>query len=186
MAGVSVDEPAGTLGLTGRVRALGEPDRIASCWRKPVLLQGIDHVATITNDGDRLKAFYVDVFEATVERDGPEFPGGPRMIILNLGPGSELNVFEIEDNEEADRQTPMFGRGRLDHIGLHAADLETFSEIRERLITAGAADRVVTEFGRKLSLFFRDPDEMECEVLVANPDADPDDLRFGTRSPRFD
>ena len=80
----------------------------------------------------------------------------------------------------------MFGRGRLDHIGLHAADLDTFAEIRHRLIACGAADRVVTVFGRKRSLFFRDPDEMECEVLVANPDVDPDQLVFGERSPRFD
>ena len=151
-----------------------------------MLLQGIDHVATITNDGDRLKQFYIEVFDATIERDGPEFPGGPRMIIINLADGTELNVFEIDDNSETDRQTPMFGRGRLDHIGLHAADLATFDEIRERLIARGAADRIVTVFGRKLSLFFRDPDQMECEVLVANPDADPDNLTFGERSARFD
>jgi catechol 2,3-dioxygenase-like lactoylglutathione lyase family enzyme len=150
-----------------------------------MLLQGIDHVATITNDGDRLKEFYVDVFDATVERDGPEFPGGPRMIIINLGPGTELNVFEIADNDEASRQTPMFGRGRLDHVGLHAANIDTFATIRERLMDRGAADDVVTVFGRKLSLFFRDPDRMECEVLVANPDADAENLTFGERSPRF-
>jgi len=107
------------------------------------------------------------------------------MIILNLAPGSELNVFEIDGNEEANRQTPMFGRGRIDHIGLHAADLDSFGEIRDRLIAAGASDRIVTEFGRKLSIFFRDPDGMEGEVLVANPDADPGDLRFGTPSTRF-
>ena len=150
-----------------------------------MLLQGIDHVATITNDGDRLKQFYVDVFDATVEHDGPEFPGGPRMLIINIGPGTELNVFEIDGNDQADVQTPMFGRGRLDHIGFHAANLETFGEIRSRLIAAGAADRIVTQFGRKLSLFFRDPDELECEVLVANPNADPDNLQYGP-SPLFD
>ncbi len=150
-----------------------------------MLLQGIDHVATITNDGDQLKQFYVDVFDAAIESDGPEYPGGPRMIIINLVEGSELNVFEIQDNTQADQQTPMFGRGRIDHIGFHAADLEAFAEIRDRLIEAGAADRVVTEFGRKLSIFFRDPDQMEGEVLVANPDADLDNLRFGTPSPRF-
>ena len=82
-----------------------------------MLLQGIDHVATITNDGDRLKQFYVDVFGATIEKDGPEYPGGPRMIIINLAEGSELNVFEIEGNTQAEHQTPMFGRGRIDHIG---------------------------------------------------------------------
>ncbi|MGI9615319.1 MAG: VOC family protein [Acidimicrobiales bacterium] len=150
-----------------------------------MLLQGIDHVATITNDGDRLKQFYVEVFDATIERDGPEFPGGPRMIIINLASGTELNVFEIEGNSQADNQTPMFGRGRIDHVGLHAADLDSFSRIRDRLIAAGASDRVVTQFGRKLSIFFRDPDQMEGEVLVANPDADPDNLQFGVPSPRF-
>ena len=150
-----------------------------------MLLQGIDHVATITNDGDRLKQFYVDVFGATIEKDGPEYPGGPRMIIINLAEGSELSVFEIEGNTQAEHQTPMFGRGRIDHIGLHAADLETFAEIRDRLISARASDRIVTEFGRKLSIFFRDPDQMEGEVLVENADADPRDLHFGTPSPRF-
>ena len=151
-----------------------------------MLLSGIDHVATITNDSDRLQRFYVDVFGATIERDGPEFPGGPRMTIINIGPSTELNVFQIEDNAEADRQTPMFGRGRIDHLGLLAASIDEFDEIRRRLMAEGATDGVVTEFGRKLSLFFRDPDAMECEVLVANPDADPDDLRFGTPSPRYE
>ena len=150
-----------------------------------MLLQGVDHVATITMDADRLKQFYIDVFGATIERDGPEFPGGPRMVIINLAEGSELNVFEIEGNTEGERQTPMFGRGRIDHIGLHAADLDSFGEIRDRLIARGASDRIVTEFGRKLSIFFRDPDMMEGEVLVANPDVDLDNLRFGSPSPRF-
>jgi catechol 2,3-dioxygenase-like lactoylglutathione lyase family enzyme len=150
-----------------------------------MLTSGLDHVATITADGDRFKKFYADVFGATVERDGPEFPGGPRMLIINVGPETELNVFEIDDNTEADRQTPMFGRGRIDHIGLHAADLDSFDEIRGRLMVERATDGVVTEFGRKISLFFRDPDQMECEVLVANPDADLENLRFGTPSPRY-
>ncbi|MDH3705054.1 MAG: VOC family protein [Acidimicrobiia bacterium] len=150
-----------------------------------MLLSGIDHAATITADSDRLQRFYVEVFGATIERDGPEFPGGPRMTIINIGPSTELNVFEIEGNDEADRQTPMFGRGRIDHLGLYTASIDDFDEIRRRLMDAGATDGVVTEFGRKLSLFFRDPDAMECEVLVANPDADPDDLRFGTPSDRY-
>ena len=134
-----------------------------------MLTDGIDHVATITNDGDRLIQFYTDIFEATVESDSPEFPGGPRMIILNVGPATELNVFQIDDNDQADHQTPMFGRGRIDHLALHASSPEAFGEIRDRLMAAGASDGTVTDFGRKISLFFRDPDQMECEVLIANP-----------------
>ena len=135
-----------------------------------MLTQGLDHVAVITNDSDQLQSFYIGMFGATVESDGEEFPGGPRMTVINIGPATELNVFEIDDNEQADHQTPMFGRGRLDHIGLHAASLEDFGEIRSRLMAAGATDGTVTDFGRKLSLFFRDPDRMECEVLVTNPE----------------
>ena len=35
-----------------------------------MLTQGLDHVAVITNDSDRLQAFYIDMFAATVESDG--------------------------------------------------------------------------------------------------------------------
>ena len=52
-------------------------------------------------------------------------------------------------------------------------------------MAAGATDGIVTVFGRKLSLFFRDPDRMECEVLVANPDFDPENAIFGEQSARF-
>ena len=159
-------------------------ERYALLMNQNPLAGGMDHVATITNDADRLQRFYIDVFGATIERDGPEFPGGPRMTVINLG-SSELNVFEIEQNSEADRQVPMFGRGRIDHIGVRAASLETFEEIRGRLVSHGASDGTVTEFGRKISIFFRDPDQMECEVLFDNPDLDPDDLHFGTPSARY-
>jgi catechol 2,3-dioxygenase-like lactoylglutathione lyase family enzyme len=90
--------------------------------------------------------------------------------IIKLGPCSELNVFHIEGNHEADRQVPMFGRGRLDHFALQAASLEAFEEIRRRLIARGATDEFVTDFGPMLSLFFRDPDGLEGEVCVEDPD----------------
>ena len=37
----------------------------------------------------------------------------------------------------------------------------------------GASDAFVTDFGPILSLFFRDPDGLEGEVCVTNPDAVP-------------
>jgi catechol 2,3-dioxygenase-like lactoylglutathione lyase family enzyme len=138
-----------------------------------MLLKGLNHVAIITNDTERLHAFYEDVFDANVLRDGSEKAdgGGVRMSIVNIGPYSELNLFQIDGNTEADRQTPMFGRGRIDHLALQAESLEAFETIRERLIERGAADRFVTDFGPILSVFFRDPDGLECEVCVENPDA---------------
>lgn len=137
-----------------------------------MLLNGVNHVAIITGDTDRLHAFYREVFDATVSRDMAEGPG-MRLSFVDVGPSTELNVFEIEGNDESQRQTPMFGRGRIDHLGLQAASKEAFDLIRDRLMARGSTDGFVTDFGPILSLFFRDPDGLEGEVCVANPDARP-------------
>ena len=150
-----------------------------------MLLSGIDHVAILTADTDRLCAFYEEVFGAAV--DGEVRPDdGTRLTFLKIGPTSELNVFELQGNSEASRQTPMFGRGRIDHLGLRAPSLEAFDTIRDRLIERGCTDGFVTDFGPVLSLFFRDPDGMEGEVCVANPDAVPGHLNPpGTPAARY-
>ena len=134
-----------------------------------MLLNGINHVALISKDVDRLRAFYTEVFDAEV---GPTKPhgedSGETMTMIRIGPHTELNVFTIEGNTEPDRQTPMWGRGRLDHFGLQAASTEAFETIRQRLIEHGASDGEVNDFGAVRSVFFRDPDGLEGEVLVAN------------------
>ncbi len=150
-----------------------------------MLLDGVNHVAIITNDAARLHRFYEEVFDATISPNADEGPG-LRLTMIDIGDGRELNVFEIEGNTEADRQTPMFGRGRIDHIGLQAASLEAFETIRDRLMARGAADSFVTDFGPVLSVFFTDPDGLEGEVLVANPDAKPGVLNPpGTPAARY-
>ena len=150
-----------------------------------MLLDGFNHVATLTNDTARLVAFYADVFGAEViaqDGDGAGFT----LTAIQVGPQSELNVFEITGNDEATRQTPMFGRGRLDHLALQAASLDAFDEIRRRLVARGSADGFVTDFGPVLSLFFTDPDGLEGEVCVANPDAVPGVLNPpGTPAARY-
>ncbi|HZP30130.1 MAG TPA: VOC family protein [Acidimicrobiia bacterium] len=140
-----------------------------------MLLDGFNHVAILTNDSSRLHAFYEEVFDATVMRDGAPVPDDAplKLSFIYVGPHSELNVFEVEGNEEAKRQTPMFGRGRIDHLALQADSIESFETVRDRLIARGASDGFVTDFGPILSLFFRDPDGLECEVCVENPDAVP-------------
>jgi catechol 2,3-dioxygenase-like lactoylglutathione lyase family enzyme len=133
-----------------------------------MLLDGVNHVAWLSKDVERLGRFYADVFEAEV---GPTRPHGQEpgetMTVIRIGPHTELNIFVIAGNTEADRQTPMWGRGRLDHVGLQAASREAFAVIRERLVAAGASDGTVNDFGAVHSMFFRDPDGLEGEVLVA-------------------
>ncbi|MFC9556708.1 VOC family protein [Rhodococcus sp. NPDC056960] len=133
-----------------------------------MLLDGINHVAWISKDAARLGRFYAEVFDADV---GPTRTHGDdgteTMTSIRIGPHTELNIFVIEGNTEAERQTPMWGRGRIDHVGLQAASQEAFTAIRQRLIDTGASDGTINDFGAVQSIFFRDPDGLEGEVLVA-------------------
>ena len=132
-----------------------------------MLLDGINHIAWISKDVARLGRFYAEVFDADV---GPTRPHGQdgkeTMTIIRIGTHTALNIFVIEGNTEADRQTPMWGRGRIDHFGLQAASPEAFATIRQRLIDKGASDGTVNDFGTVHSIFFRDPDGLEGEVLI--------------------
>jgi catechol 2,3-dioxygenase-like lactoylglutathione lyase family enzyme len=149
-----------------------------------MLLDGFDHVAVITADTGRFVGFYRDVFGAEVI--GRMDDGPLRLTLVRVGPHSEFNVFEVDGNDQAAHQVPMFGRGRLDHMGLRASSLEAFATIRADLMARGASDGFVTDFGHVLSVFFRDPDGLEGEVCVANPDAVPGVLNPpGTPSSRF-
>ncbi|MGH9070979.1 MAG: VOC family protein [Acidimicrobiales bacterium] len=130
-----------------------------------MLLDGVNHIAWVSKDVDRLCKFYEQVFEAVI---GPTRSHGPgeTMTVIDIGPATQLNVFVIEGNTEAERQTPMWGRGRIDHVGLAAASEAAFGTIRDHLVESGASDGTVTDFGGALSIFFRDPDGLEGEVLL--------------------
>lgn len=136
-----------------------------------MLLDGVDHVACLTHDPAALGAFYAAVFDAEIgptQRHGQD--GEETMTVMRIGPHTELNVFTVPSSDEADRQTPMWHRGRLDHLGLRASSYATFATIRERLVAHGASDGTVNDFGSAWSMFFRDPDGLEGEVLVPKAD----------------
>ena len=132
------------------------------------LLSGLNHVAFLSADIDRLKDFYGRVFDATCVLD-EVLPHGPwdgaRHAFIDVGGGCVLHPFEATDKDSPWLQKmPIFDRGRLDHIALQAASLEAFEDIKQRLVAAGASDGTVTDFGHVVSVFFRDPDGMEAEV----------------------
>jgi catechol 2,3-dioxygenase-like lactoylglutathione lyase family enzyme len=128
------------------------------------LVDGINHLAFITKDFDRLADFYRRMFGAEVVLDIVSHDHRHGMI--EIGPSCVLHAFEIADSPHTEPGQQILDRGRIDHLAINAASKEAFDAVRERLVAEGAAEGTVTDFGAILSLFFRDPDGMEAEVCV--------------------
>jgi catechol 2,3-dioxygenase-like lactoylglutathione lyase family enzyme len=129
------------------------------------MLNGINHIGTVTRDLDRLVRFYCDLFGAEVALDLTEH--GLRHVALEIGPTTVLHPFEI--GSAPDTFQPMFERGQLDHLALNAASENAFRELRKRAIAAGASDGVVRDFGPMWSFSYDDPDGGEHEVIWVKP-----------------
>ena len=127
---------------------------------------GFNHVATLTPDLDRLVRFYHDAFGAVVTFEMDATPDHPRMIIIDLGGGSAMNIFETTPDEIIGDRRRQGGRGAIDHYGLAVDSLATLEATRDRLVAAGAEIGEIQKLGDEWSLFFRDPDGMELEVCA--------------------
>ncbi|MEY2401844.1 MAG: hypothetical protein QOJ08_1955, partial [Ilumatobacteraceae bacterium] len=56
-----------------------------------MLLDGVNHVAVLTRDTERLSRFYTDVFDAPPART-IEQQAGFKLSLIDIGDGRELNV----------------------------------------------------------------------------------------------
>ena len=129
------------------------------------ITSGFNHVATLTTDLDRFKAWYVEVFDAETVFEMDERDDHPRMAIVDLGGGAALNVFEVAEGEMIGDRRRIGGRGNIDHFGIAVPDLPTLEKVRDRLTAAGADIGELQNLGGDTwSLFFRDVDGMELEV----------------------
>ncbi|MDT3442464.1 MULTISPECIES: VOC family protein [unclassified Pseudofrankia] len=125
---------------------------------------GFNHIATLTADMDRIVKFYADAFGAEVTFEMDARDDHPRMVILDLGGGAALNVFETSTDDIIGDRRRQGGRGPIDHFGLAVDSLETLEATRDRLRELGADIGEIQRLGSEWSLFFRDPDGMELEV----------------------
>jgi catechol 2,3-dioxygenase-like lactoylglutathione lyase family enzyme len=130
------------------------------------LLQDLHHLTLLTEDMDRLIAFYDRVFEARVTVDIEE--EGLRHAFIEVGPHTVLHPFQVPGVELPAPQ-PMFQRGRLDHFALNAASEDAFWELHRRVVAEGASDGVVTDMGSLLNFTFTDPDGGRHEVVWLKP-----------------
>ena len=127
---------------------------------------GFNHVATLTSNMDRTVEFYRKAFDAEVQFEMDARDDHPRMTILDLGGGAALNVFEVPESEIIGNRRKLGGRGAIDHYGIAVESKEILEQMRDRLVAAGAEIGEIQRLGSEWSLFFRDPDGMELEVLA--------------------
>lgn len=131
------------------------------------LTTGFNHIATLTTDLDRCKAWYAQVFDAETVFEMEARDDHPRMAIIELGAFAALNVFEVDAASIVGEQRRIGGRGAIDHFALAVADRATLDAVRDRLAAAGADIGDVQNLGGDTwSLFFRDVDGMELEVCA--------------------
>src|SRR4051794_10243712 len=130
------------------------------------ITNGFNHVATLTTDIERHADFYQRVFGAQITFQMDATPDHPRMFILDLGGGAALNVFEVDDSEMIGEQRRQGGRGAIDHFGISVDSLGTLEQVKQRLLDAGADIGEIQRLGTEWSLFFRDVDGMELEVVA--------------------
>jgi catechol 2,3-dioxygenase-like lactoylglutathione lyase family enzyme len=139
-----------------------------------VLVDGVHHLTFLTEDMDRLAAFYVRVFDAEFTLDMTE--EGVRHTFLKVGPTTVLHPFQFLDGPDPPPPAPMFARGRLDHFALLAPSEEAFVELRRRIEAEGAADGDVRDMGSLWIMGYFDPDGAAHEVMLQRPGFDETDV----------
>jgi catechol 2,3-dioxygenase-like lactoylglutathione lyase family enzyme len=136
----------------------------------------VSHVAILTPGLDRFRAFYEDVIGlrtlAVLRMTQPPLL---RHAFLAVSDATVMHVFEQPGYDPVAEGigTEIGRRGRLDHVGFFVADVDALTTVRDRLVTAGASEGVVTSLGPVLSVHFRDPDGFEGEINAVNLDFDP-------------
>ena len=130
------------------------------------ITSGFNHVATLTPDLDRFKAWYNQVFDAETMFEMDAREDHPRMAIVELGAGAALNVFETDEESLIGERRTVGARGAIDHFGIAVADLATLELVRDHLLAADAEIGEIQQLGGEWSLFFRDVDGMELEVCA--------------------
>ena len=139
---------------------------------------GVSHVAVVTADLDRFRAFYEDTIGLETTIVFGAGPGHARQAVIAAA-NVMLHVFEIAGFDPAPQgfDPAMFERGRLDHIGFTVTDEAALIALRDRLLAVGASSGNIRHLGPMLSVRFHDPDGLEGEIHCLDPSYDPSTLR---------
>ena len=125
---------------------------------------GLNHVEVVTPDVDRITDFYVRVFDG-VRVDVPVPPGAARAAVVRLGLRSGIAFVEVNsDHPDVEGSQAQLRRGHVDHLAIDAPTPEALEQARQRLVTHGAGDGALRDYGPMVCVSFHDPDGMASEV----------------------
>jgi len=94
------------------------------------MLSGVDHVATITEDLDRLAEFYLRIFDTEMVLD-VTIPSVGRNAFIPIGGPAKLHAWEVEGTKPSDFGSEIFDR--VDHLALAVDSHDDFKEGRPAL-----------------------------------------------------
>ena len=136
---------------------------------------GLGQIAINTSDLNRFRAFYEDVLGLShVISLRMTHPPHVRYSVFAVGPDAALLAFEVPDDQRV-AEGNIGGAARrvgIDHFALRV-DEAAFSDVRDRLVRAGASTGAETARGPYRSVAFRDPDGLEGAVICPSRDFDP-------------
>jgi catechol 2,3-dioxygenase-like lactoylglutathione lyase family enzyme len=135
----------------------------------------VGQIAVNTSDLNRFRTFYEGLL-GLPHVISLRMARSPRLRygVFAVGSDTALIAFEVPGYDPAaDGVGSELGhRGRIDHFALRVG-ATAFTEVRQRLVAAGASNGVVSSFGPFLSVLFRDPDGLEGAIVCPNQAFDP-------------
>jgi glyoxalase family protein len=184
--GYDVDEPIEALGqqviLPGDGHVRGQRDEAEirrATWAEPVpvvtpdmALDGIHHVTGITDDVDRMHAFYEEALglrlvKKSINQDAPDTPHWfwANYDGTQVAPHSAMTLFGWPAH--ARRAFP--GVGQTHHVAFRAKDADAQLAFQDRLRSLGVPTSDVMDRSYFRSIYFRAPDGMLLEIATDGP-----------------
>lgn len=124
------------------------------------MLKGIHHVAIITSDYARAKAFYVEILGLAIIAENYREERASYKLDLRLPDGSQLEVFSFPDRPERPSYPEAKG---LRHLAFSVESVEKYAQY---LLSKNieVEDIRVDEYTGKKFTFFSDPDGLPLEL----------------------
>jgi catechol 2,3-dioxygenase-like lactoylglutathione lyase family enzyme len=128
---------------------------------------GVSHVDLTVRDADRSAAWYERVLGMEVLGELPELatPGVAARVVTMMNPATGMTFGLVQHDSGEDGEFSEFRVG-LDHLSLAVASRDELERWVEHLDGCGVPQSAITEMQYGSVLVFRDPDNIQLELLA--------------------